>query len=49
MKLGFCVMSDVDEIGFYPFIEALGYDSAWVADSQDDLTGRLHGVGAGGA
>src|ERR1700722_5069557 len=34
MKFGFCVMSDIDEIGFYPFIEALGYDSAWVADSQ---------------
>ena len=28
------VMSDIDEIGFYPFIEALGYDTAWVADSQ---------------
>jgi 5,10-methylenetetrahydromethanopterin reductase len=28
------VMSDIDEIGFYPFIETLGYDSAWVADSQ---------------
>jgi 5,10-methylenetetrahydromethanopterin reductase len=34
MRFGFCVMSDIDEIGFYPFIEALGYDSAWVADSQ---------------
>jgi 5,10-methylenetetrahydromethanopterin reductase len=34
MKFGFCVMSDIDEIGFYPFIEALGYESAWVADSQ---------------
>ncbi len=34
MKFGFCVMSDIDEIGFYPFIEGLGYDSAWVADSQ---------------
>jgi 5,10-methylenetetrahydromethanopterin reductase len=34
MKFGFCVMSDIDEIGFYPFIEALGYDTAWVADSQ---------------
>src|SRR3954471_8374382 len=34
MKFGFCVMSDIDEIGFYPFIESLGYHSAWVADSQ---------------
>jgi 5,10-methylenetetrahydromethanopterin reductase len=34
MKFGFCVMSDIDEIGFFNFIENLGYDSAWVADSQ---------------
>ena len=34
MKFGFCFMADIDEIGFYPFIERLGYDSAWVADSQ---------------
>jgi alkanesulfonate monooxygenase SsuD/methylene tetrahydromethanopterin reductase-like flavin-dependent oxidoreductase (luciferase family) len=34
MKFGFCVMSDVTEIGFYSHIEALGFDSAWVADSQ---------------
>lgn len=34
MKFGFCVMSDIDEIGFYSHIEALGYDSAWIADSQ---------------
>ena len=34
MKFGFCVMSDIDEIGFFSFIETLGYDSAWVADSQ---------------
>lgn len=34
MKFGFCVMSDIDEIGFYSHIENLGYDSAWVADSQ---------------
>jgi 5,10-methylenetetrahydromethanopterin reductase len=34
MKFGFCIMSDIDEIGFYSFIEGLGYDSAWVADSQ---------------
>ena len=34
MKFGFCVMADVDEVGFFSFIESLGYDSAWVADSQ---------------
>jgi 5,10-methylenetetrahydromethanopterin reductase len=34
MKFGFCIMADIDEIGFFPFIEGLGYDSAWVADSQ---------------
>lgn len=34
MKFGFCIMSDIDEIGFFGFIENLGYDSAWVADSQ---------------
>ena len=34
MKFGFCVMADIDEIGFFSFIEGLGYDSAWVADSQ---------------
>src|SRR5215475_13919231 len=34
MKFGFCVMANIDEIGFYPHVEALGYDSVWVADSQ---------------
>ena len=34
MKFGFCIMSDIDEIGFFSFIDNLGYDSAWVADSQ---------------
>ena len=34
MKFGFCVMADIDEIGFFAFIENLGFDSAWVADSQ---------------
>jgi hypothetical protein len=34
MKFGFCIMADIDEIGFFNFIENLGYDSAWVADSQ---------------
>ena len=34
MKFGFCIMSDIDQIGFFSFIENLGYDTAWVADSQ---------------
>ena len=34
MKFGFCVMSDIDEIGFFSHAEGLGYDSVWVADSQ---------------
>ncbi len=34
MKFGFCVMADIDEIGFFNHAEALGYDSVWVADSQ---------------
>jgi alkanesulfonate monooxygenase SsuD/methylene tetrahydromethanopterin reductase-like flavin-dependent oxidoreductase (luciferase family) len=34
MQFGFCIMSDIDEIGFFSFIENLGFDSAWVADSQ---------------
>ena len=34
MKFGFCVMADIDEIGFFNHAETLGYDSVWVADSQ---------------
>src|SRR5215208_4176056 len=34
MKFGFCVMANIDEIGFFPHVEGLGYDSVWVADSQ---------------
>ena len=34
MQFGFCIMSDIDEIGFFSFIEKLGFASAWVADSQ---------------
>src|SRR5271165_1736789 len=34
MEFGFCLMSDVTEIGFYSHVEALGYASVWVADSQ---------------
>src|SRR3954471_2539825 len=34
MKFGFCVMANIDETGFFPQAEALGYDSVWVTDSQ---------------
>jgi len=34
MQFGFCVMANIEEIGFYRRIESLGYHSAWVADSQ---------------
>ncbi len=34
MKFGFCMMAEIDEIGFFSFAESLGYDSVWVADSQ---------------
>ncbi len=34
MQFGFCVMANIDEIGFFSHVEALGYDSVWVADSQ---------------
>ncbi len=34
MKFGFCMMSDVDDVGFFSFVENLGYHSVWVADSQ---------------
>ena len=34
MKFGICAMADIDEIGFYPHAENLGYDSIWAADSQ---------------
>jgi 5,10-methylenetetrahydromethanopterin reductase len=34
MKFGFCVMANIDEIGFFPHVESLGYTSVWVADSQ---------------
>jgi len=34
MKFGFCLMGDVTEIGFFSHVEALGYSSVWVADSQ---------------
>lgn len=34
MQFGFCVMANIDEIGFFSHAETLGYDSVWVADSQ---------------
>jgi len=34
VKFGFCVMADIEEIGFFSHVEALGYHSVWVADSQ---------------
>lgn len=34
MKFGFCVMANVDEIGFFAHAENLGYDSVWATDSQ---------------
>jgi 5,10-methylenetetrahydromethanopterin reductase len=34
MKFGVCVMANIDEIGFFSHVETLGYNSAWVADSQ---------------
>ena len=27
-------MADIDEMDFYPHVEALGYDAAWVTDCQ---------------
>src|SRR5271166_2629260 len=34
MQFGFLVMADINEIGFFNHVEAFGYDSVWVADSQ---------------
>ncbi len=34
MHFGFCVMADIDELGFFTHAESLGYDSVWVTDSQ---------------
>jgi alkanesulfonate monooxygenase SsuD/methylene tetrahydromethanopterin reductase-like flavin-dependent oxidoreductase (luciferase family) len=34
MRLSVCVMADIEEMDFYPHLESLGYDSAWVTDSQ---------------
>src|SRR3954467_8677412 len=34
MRFGVCFMANIDEIGFFPHVESLGYDSVWVADSQ---------------
>jgi hypothetical protein len=29
MKFGFCVMADIDEVGFLSFIDNLGFDCGW--------------------
>src|ERR1051325_4130489 len=34
MQFGFCVMANIDEIGFFSHAETLGYSSVWVTDSQ---------------
>jgi 5,10-methylenetetrahydromethanopterin reductase len=34
MRFGVCVMSNIDEIGFFNHVESLGFDSVWVTDSQ---------------
>jgi 5,10-methylenetetrahydromethanopterin reductase len=34
MQFGVCAMANIDEIGFFNHVEALGYDTAWVTDSQ---------------
>ncbi|MBI3993043.1 MAG: LLM class flavin-dependent oxidoreductase [Candidatus Lambdaproteobacteria bacterium] len=34
MEFGVCMMSDVDDIGFFRHAENLGYDAVWITDSQ---------------
>lgn len=34
MEFAVCMMSDVDEIGFFNHAENLGYDAVWITDSQ---------------
>ncbi|MCA8927336.1 MAG: LLM class flavin-dependent oxidoreductase [Alphaproteobacteria bacterium] len=34
MKFSICVMANIDEIGFFNHVEALGYHAVWVTDSQ---------------
>jgi alkanesulfonate monooxygenase SsuD/methylene tetrahydromethanopterin reductase-like flavin-dependent oxidoreductase (luciferase family) len=34
MRFGVCVMSNIDEIGFFNHAETLGFDSVWATDSQ---------------
>ena len=34
MRVGVCVMANIDEIGFSNHAESLGFDSVWVTDSQ---------------
>src|SRR6266508_1881729 len=42
MKFSVCVMANIDEIGFFPHVEALGYHAVWVNDSQTDRHFRTH-------
>ena len=34
MKFSICMMANIDEIGFFPHVERLGYHSVWLTDSQ---------------
>lgn len=34
MKFSICTMANIDEIGFFPHAEQLGYHAVWIADSQ---------------
>jgi len=34
MRFGVCVMTNIDEIGFFNHAETLGFDSVWATDSQ---------------
>ena len=36
MKFGFCVMADIDEIGFYPHAEALEWSEGLIGDVADE-------------
>ncbi len=34
MKFSVCMMSDIDDVGFFRFAEKLGYHAVWVTESQ---------------
>ncbi len=34
MRFSICLMANIDEVGFFNHVEALGYDAVWVTDSQ---------------